>query len=240
MNLLLDIGNTRMKWAQSAGAQLSGFGAADHRGDPAGAFDSREWPKPSAVAIASVMGAAPDHALAQRIQARFGAAPRFARVEGQRAGLRVAYAEPQRLGIDRWLTLLALWSELRAPFCVASAGTALTFDAVDAHGQHLGGVIAPGLMAMQKTTLGATRFETRDLTQPYTQNLGTDTEACVRQGALHACAGLIERLGGRSAGARFLCGGDAETLRPHLENGWQHRAHLVLEGLQTLVSTPPA
>ncbi|MEK6807177.1 MAG: type III pantothenate kinase [Pseudomonadota bacterium] len=232
--LLLDIGNTRMKWALGADSQLSDFGGTDHGGDPARAIDLLERPGLSTVRIASVMGTASDQKLAEHIRTRWGVSAQFARVEARREGLRVAYAEPQRLGVDRWLMLLALWSELHAPFCVASAGTALTFDAVDANGQHLGGVIAPGLRAMQKATLGATRFETRDLTSPYTKALGTDTEACVRQGALHACAGLIERLGAHATGAKFICGGDAETLSPHLAAGWQHRPYLVLEGLLKL------
>lgn len=234
MNLLLDVGNSRLKWAVSDNGVLTGTGNAEHRGDAAGAFYSLDWPTPSSVWIASVMTASDNAKLAERIQARFKCALQFARTEKTKHGLTVAYAEAQRLGVDRWLAMLALWTETRAPFCVVSAGTALTVDAVDADGRHLGGVIAPGLLTMQKATLGHTRFETRDLSIPYTEGLGTDTEACVRQGALHAAAGLIERLAAKHPAACFICGGDAETLAPHLSGTWKIRTHLVLEGLNSL------
>lgn len=234
MNLLLDIGNSRMKWATGNGGALSGFGDTEHRGDAAGAFYSLDWPSVSAVSVASVMTADDNAKLAERIQARFGFAPVFAKTEKTKHGLTVAYREAQRLGVDRWLAMLTLWMETRSAFCVVSAGTALTFDAVDAKGQHLGGVIAPGLLTMQKATLGHTRFETRDLSIPYTEGLGTDTEGCVRQGALHAAAGLIERLATKFTGPRFIGGGDAPTLRPHLPGDWVSRPQLVLDGLNRL------
>jgi len=127
----------------------------------------------------------------------------------------------------------AAWSEACGAACVASAGTALTFDAVDAQGQHLGGVIAPGLLTMQQAVLGATRFAAAGPAQDYSEGLGRDTEACVRQGALHAGAGLVERLAARhGGGARcLLTGGDAERLLPHLGGSWSLRPNLVMEGL---------
>lgn len=231
MMLLLDIGNSRIKWAVSDGGALSGLGAVEHRGDPAGAFNSLDWPKAEAVWVAHVTGAEHEARLAQRIEARYGLAPQFARSAAQRDGLRVAYAEPQRLGVDRFLMMLALWRERRGAFCVAAAGTALTFDAVDADGRHLGGLIAAGLETHQRSVLGATRFTVRPTPQSYTGGLGQDTEGCVREAALHACLGLIERASRHREGAKVICGGDAPTLLPHLP-GWEHRPNLVLEGLQ--------
>ena len=63
------------------------------------------------------------------------------------------------------------------------------------------------------------------------RGLGTDTDACVRQGALYACAGLIERAAREAGGTRFLAGGDARTLHPHLDGRWIVKENLVLEGL---------
>ena len=138
-----------------------------------------------------------------------------------------------RLGVDRWLMMLAAWRETCGACCVVSAGTALTFDAIDARGRHQGGFIAPGLAAMLKATLGNTRFATSELGAHYTGGLGADTEACVRQGAYLAGLGAIER-GIAAAGVqgrRHICGGDAPLLLPHLAGEWRHRADLVLEGL---------
>jgi type III pantothenate kinase len=190
----------------------------------------------NAVWIAQVMGAPHEPKIASAIQGRFGLAPQFARSRDEYLGLKCAYADPSRLGVDRWLMLLAAWREQRGACCVVSAGTALTFDAVDVQGQHMGGFIAPGLAAMLKATLGSTRFATFDLDAEYDAGLGDNTEACVRQGAFLACVGAIDR--GLSttgvSGPRFICGGDAATLLPQLDGAWQHRRDLVLQGLLVL------
>jgi type III pantothenate kinase len=234
--LLLDVGNSRLKWASAGTEGLGPVGAAQHGGNPAAAAAAIDAAKPAAIWIANVTGAALGDKLAAVLKTRFGVAPGFAAVQAERAGLRVAYEQPQRLGIDRWLALLAAWTETRGPVCVVSAGTALTFDAVDAHGRHLGGVIAPGLLTMQQAVLGATRFAAAGPDQDYTDGLGADTEACVRQGALHGVAGLAQRLAARHGqGARLLLtGGDAQRLQPHLDGGWQLRPNLVMEGLLAL------
>ncbi|HUP91009.1 MAG TPA: type III pantothenate kinase [Solimonas sp.] len=232
MMLLLDVGNSRIKPALWDGTHLHAHPALAHGGQPAAALEAVPAMAPAAVWIASVTGAAHEQQLDASIRRRFGVAPRFARTEQARDGLRVAYSDPARLGVDRWLMMLALWRELRGPFGVAAAGTALTFDAVDAGGQHLGGFIAAGLAAQSQAVLGATRFPTRSLDAPYAEGLGADTEACVRQGALFAGAGALERAARRHAnGPRFLCGGDAELLLPHLDQPWTLRPQLVLEGL---------
>ena len=234
--LLLDVGNSRLKWASAAasGLGLGEGGAIEHGGNPAAAVATIGIAKADAIWIANVTGAALGDKLAGVLKTSFGVAPRFAGVQAAYAGLRVAYAEPQRLGIDRWLALLAAWTETRGAACVVSAGTALTFDAVDATGQHVGGVIAPGLLTMQQAVLGVTRFPATGPAQIYSEGLGADTDACVRQGALHAAAGMVERLAGRYASGsaqRLITGGDAARLLPHVGEGWSLRPNLVMEGL---------
>lgn len=231
MILLLDIGNTRLKWAQSDGRQLLAGGAVVHHGDPAAALVDLHLEAADDIWICHVTGAEHEGKLAAAIKKRLGVTPRFARSAMECSGLRNAYTEPTRLGVDRWLCMLALWTQTREAFCVVGAGTALTFDAVDAGGKHLGGIIAPGLSSMGSAVLGATRFEIRSADARYDDSLGRDTESCVRQGALHACTGLIERLGARHQGRRVLTGGDAETLRPFVSGAWELRPQLVLEGL---------
>jgi len=231
MTLLLDIGNTRIKWAIAKDRALGESGSDAHGGDAAQALSQIALPQSDAVWICHVMGAEQEARIADAIARRFGMPPRFARSSSELSGLRSAYAQPERLGVDRWLCMLALWDQLRAPFCFASAGTALTFDAVDASGKHLGGVIAPGLSAMQSAVLGTTRFAVSGTDHRYDDALGADTEACVRQGALHAAAGMIDRLGARYGGERFLTGGDADRLSAALAARWHPRPQLVLEGL---------
>ena len=236
MKLLIDVGNSRLKWAQAGAGRLGAGGAIEHGGDPAAAVAALPETKTEVVWIANVTGATLGEPLAVALARRYGVAPRFAAVAARHAGLAVAYAEPQRLGVDRWLCLLAAWTQARGPACVASAGTALTFDAVAAQGRHLGGVIAPGLITMQQAVLGATRFAAAGPDAAYSQGLGADTEACVRQGALHAAAGALDRLAAKygADAPRLLTGGDAEALLPPPGSGWTLRPHLVLEGLLVL------
>ncbi len=231
--LLLDVGNSRLKWAVADAAGLRFGSAIKHAGVPAVAVKEIDLETAETIWVANVTGNPLGHQLAASLEIRYGVVPQFAAVRPEYAGLRAAYAEPQRLGIDRWLCLLAAWSETRTAICVVSAGTALTFDAVDASGQHLGGVIAPGLVTMQQNVLETTRFLAARPVHEYTDGLGRDTDACVRQGALHACAGLVERLTARyGKEARcLLTGGDAECLMPHLAGNWTPRPNLVMEGL---------
>lgn len=235
--LLLDIGNSRVKWTllPALDAPLPSAKAIAHEGAPAAAIHALAAQVPAsqctAVFIAHVTGAAHEAAITQAVQTAFAVAPVFARSSAECAGLKNAYADPTRLGVDRWLAMLALWSSTHTAFCVASAGTALTFDAVDASGQHQGGVIAPGLAAMIDATLGHTRFAVGDIQLSYESGLGRDTEACVRQGALHASAGLLDRLASRHPGPPVLAGGDASVLAPLLTAPWQLQADLVLKGL---------
>lgn len=236
MKLLLDIGNSRLKWALADDGGLLRTGTAAHHGDPAAAVIELPADAPESVWVAHVTGAAHEAALTQALRQRYGLDPQFARSAAQWQGLRSAYAEPQRLGVDRWLVMAAAWAEAPSAFCVVDAGTALTIDCVDGHGQHLGGVICAGLQTQQRATLGHTRFETRHSPEHYRAQLGRDTEACVREGAFLACLGAIER--GASAigpGARrLITGGDAGLLQPHLPSGWEQRPRLVLEGLLAL------
>ena len=230
--LLIDVGNSRLKWALATGGRLSDVRAVAHHGVPARALRALRVPRVTSIWMAHVVGPH-EQQLRATLGARFGVAPRIVRTQKECAGLRVAYADASRLGVDRWLAMLALWSRARRPFCVAVAGTALTFDAVDARGRHQGGLIAPGLASAWGAVKGTTRFALKH-NPHYTRGLGADTDACVRQGALYACAGLIERAarGAQSARSRrYLAGGDARTLHAHLDGRWTLKEHLVLEGL---------
>lgn len=231
MMLLLDVGNSRIKWALADGPRLAEPGAAPHGGAPARALRTLPLPRARVVWLAHVLGPAHERKLVAAIRRRYGVVPRVVRTRKTFGGLSVAYARPARLGVDRFLAMLALWTQTRRPFCVAGAGTALTFDAVDGRGRHQGGLIAPGLTTARAAVRGATRFPLGGQPGRYPTGLGTDTDGCVRQGVLYACAGLLERAARDRRGARYLGGGDAALLRPHLEGHWNVRPDLVLEGL---------
>ena len=71
--------------------------------------------------------------------------------QAQGFGLTNAYLHPEKLGIDRWLVLIAARHFYAAPACVVDCGTAITVDLIDADGHHLGGLISAGLALMKKS-----------------------------------------------------------------------------------------
>jgi type III pantothenate kinase len=232
--LLIDVGNTRLKWAEEARGQIVAQGAIAHEGKPADALSRLECDEPDAIHVVSVAGAANELAINKVCLARWQQQPKHVRTQAEALGVRNGYAEAQRLGADRWVAMLAAWSLANGACIVADAGTALTVDVIDKSGAHLGGMIAAGLHTSEKAVLGATRFPTRDKPLTNHAGLGLDTEACVRQGAMLSCLGALDRAAATlPAAKRYLTGGDAEILLPHL-SGWEHRPTLVFEGLLRL------
>lgn len=232
MNVVdVDIGNTRLKW------RLRGSDAVAycmHGGDPANALAQVLSDTQGALCVAHVFGADVEQALRAAAATRGAREIRFARTKAEHDGMRLAYAQPQRMGVDRFLAMAALWRERRAGFVAVSAGTALTVDIVDDRGQHLGGFIAPGLHAMRTAVLDRTQFP-HAFDAPAQDQPGTDTESCVAEAALAAALGLLERVQTRHRLPGFVGGGDAATLQPFLApSAWSLREHLVLEGLAAL------
>ncbi|MGH8040961.1 MAG: type III pantothenate kinase, partial [Rudaea sp.] len=143
MKLLVDAGNTRLKWALWDGVALHGMAAV--------ANADRDWSALwrdlhgiDAIWIASVAGAAANAALERTARERFGVTPVFVASRAHGSGVHNAYAKPERLGVDRFLGLVAAHARARAAAVIAGCGTALILDAVAADGTHLGGLIAPG------------------------------------------------------------------------------------------------
>src|SRR5262249_50802807 len=123
--------------------------------------------------------------------------PEFVVVRAEQFGVRCAYADPSRLGVDRWVAVLAAHHLAPGAACVIDAGTAVTFDAVDARGQRLGGLILPGprllASALDRNTdaIGATHAPgARPLGLDL---LGKDTDTAVGNGAMLALTGALER-----------------------------------------------
>lgn len=168
MKLLIDIGNTRLKWALASTAELLETGTIFHEGEPAAKLHALPKKPVEAIWLTHVIGTDHEPAIIENLHARYGFAPRLARATESWNGLRNAYREPQRLGVDRWLAMIAAWQDAgrAAPVCVVDAGTALTADAIAQDGAHLGGIIAAGLQTQQRAVLGATHIAARDTAPP--------------------------------------------------------------------------
>lgn len=237
MKLLVDVGNTRLKWALWDGALQTGE-PLPHGGDPWTVFAAQRWPAVQEVWLSAVPRLGEAARWQAVVQASCGIAPQLPRSRAEWQGLRNVYPQPERLGIDRWLAMVAVWSHQRGPFAVLSAGTALTFDRVDREGRHLGGIIAPGYGSALASLLQVTATATPAAVPADPRGLGTSSETAIRQGALFAALGAVEHCL-RAPGADpdellVLTGGDAAKLLPQLPGVWQRRPQLVLEGLLAL------
>jgi len=246
MMLLIDVGNTRAKWAVLADGRLSGTGAVLHRGVPAadwvhgldGAAEACER-----ILVSNVAGPAVAHAIREWALSRHGFRPEFVRASREAGGIRNAYEHPEALGPDRWCGMIGAWRRVHGPLVCIAAGTAMTVDAIDASGTHLGGLIVPGRDLMIDSLLR----RTSDIAQaaqvaPPTGSgmLGRNTAAAVELGASHALAALVVRsidsVSGL-VGARprvFLGGGDATRIEPLLGLEVEVTSGLVLEGLAVI------
>ena len=198
-------------------------------------------PATQLIIVANVAGDTIEARLKELLRARAGITPELVAVRAEEHGVRCAYADPSRLGVDRWIAVLAAHHHAPGAACVVDAGTAATFDAVDAGGQHLGGLIMPGprllAAALDRNTsdIGATLAV--EETPRGLDLLGKTTDAGVGHGSWLAVAAAIDRavatvetaLGERPT--VYLTGGDASMLRGWLETEVEMRADLVLEGL---------
>ena len=152
-------------------------------------------------------------------------------------GVKNAYSEYQYLGVDRWLTLVAVRQEFKKPTVIVDIGTALTFDVLAEDGKHLGGWIAPGYQLMMQSVLENTRKVFSDREHGEHITFSDNTADGLKNGCRAALVGLIEyglkqakeKLG--TSPEVILCGGGMRHLPTPWSKRYLHRSELVLEGL---------
>ncbi|HEY6132601.1 MAG TPA: type III pantothenate kinase [Rubrivivax sp.] len=247
--LAIDIGNTRLKWAQYAspqpGAALLAHGAAfletiDELADG----DWKRIPAPKAMLGCNVAGDAVRRRVEEQLEL-WDLSPRWVVSSASGGGVVNGYDFPGRLGADRWVAQIgARWHVLAngqpRPLLVVMIGTAVTVDAIDAEGHFLGGLILPGhgimLRALESGTAGL-RVPTGDVVQ-----FPTNTSDALTSGGTYAITGAIEHMH-RQLSVRcgasprtIMTGGAAWKVAPHL--GVEHELldSLIFDGLLALQS----
>lgn len=243
--LLVDIGNSRVKWARLTGERLGKAQAADYSGWRARDFARHmigSSPKFDRILVASVAADAVTDAL--DAGARLAGVPAPERVSTRRrvCGVTIAYNDPWRLGVDRLLAMIAAHRRFAGePVCAVAIGTAMTLDLVGADGRHAGGAIipAPPLMvsSLLEGTNGIRRRAQGGAIGKGHALFGRSTRAAVEQGARYAAAAAVDRavteateLIGRKP-QLVLTGGGARDLRPLIHSAGVVVPDLVLEGL---------
>jgi len=255
MRLLVDLGNTRLRWAVLGDDGTLGRPAAVvHGGRPLEPVLDAAWSGlavPEAVLACTVAGGEAAAALAGWCRRRWGVEVMPARAAAAGWGVRNAYHEPERLGADRWAALVAARGLFPGrPVCIVDCGTAVTVDALAADGAHLGGLIAPGLALMRRAlaagTAGVAEADALGGRPQEVALLARSTRDAVTAGTLHCLAAFVARAGADVGGAlgpgtmRVLTGGDAPALLSLLDEGWRHEPALVLRGLARMALEPPA
>lgn len=236
MMLLLDIGNSRIKWALVEAGRLSPMGALDHSEMSSLQQIFARIPASSRILVSNVAG---DEVATQvrELCAVSGCPVEFVKAKSEQCGVRNGYTQPQRLGSDRWAALIAAWHDVQGACLVVSCGTATTVDALSAQGAFLGGLILPGVDMMQDSlAVGTAQIEA---TQGGLKDFPLDTADAIHSGAVRATLGAIESqfvlFSAKEAGARcVLSGGAAGKVMPHLSIPYDHVDNLVLRGLQII------
>jgi type III pantothenate kinase len=197
MILLVDVGNTRIKWALLEEGALTPQQATAHAAwtDQTGIDAFGALPRPERVLVSNVGGDRIGAIVRGASIAMWSVQPEFVVTTAEAGGVRNAYPDVWKLGVDRWLAMIGAYATQRRAVCVVSVGTAATIDGVDATGAHLGGVIVPGpdlmVESLLKNTSGiAPRAQQGDIGAGVFAN---NTLGAIRQGALHAVAALVER-----------------------------------------------
>ena len=230
---LFDLGNTRLKCAPLVDGACGEVVALAHgEADFLSKLDALLPQRGGVAHVASVVSAERTVDLLERLASRFARID-VARSQADCAGVRVAYADPSKLGVDRFLALLAAHARGDATF-VVGVGTALTLDLIDAGGQHHGGRIAPSPSLMREALHA--RAPVLPLTGGTRVDFASDTTDALASGCEGAALALVadglaaarERLG--IAPTLLLHGGGASALRSALPEAVFAPA-LVLEGL---------
>jgi type III pantothenate kinase len=251
MVLLIDAGNTRIKWAvlssQGLGVQQAdshaGWGPVQMRARvllPAGEVDR--------VVVANVGGDRIAGVIRETVQETLRLTPEFLTASTQAGGIRNGYTNPEQLGVDRWAAMIGARSLEPGPVCVVNVGTAMTVDGVDAAGRHLGGVIVPGPDLMISSLMRHTSdIAVRSQDGRLGEGLFADnTLGAVYQGAVHALVGVVDqawsalRLQSGAAPAVLLTGGAADRLERMVTMPARRIPDLVLKGLAILAQEAPS
>jgi type III pantothenate kinase len=252
MILLIDVGNTRLKWAWLDGGELSAQEVVVHRNHASEQWAAALFGPPreaTRVLVCNVAGAAMAKSMTLLAQKKFGLEPEFITARRNFGPLTNGYQDPQLLGADRWLALVGGWTRLRAALCIVDAGTAVKVDAVDAAGRHLGGLIVPGIHMMRDALFRSTSDIARaaELSSASSAGILADTTVgALYRGAIFALAGMAEHAldaivrGSGTEPALLVTGGDAELINGTLRRRGDVVPDLVLQGLAAIAATPAA
>ena len=228
--LHIDLGNSRAKWRLMSCGETQAQGIAE----PSFWEGLPITPLIDRVVLASVAQQELVDGLLAVLESRYVVPIVQLHTPAECLGLKNSYAQPERMGIDRWLAMLGAWYPRQAHMVVVDAGSALTLDVVAANGQHRGGVIIPGAALSEKALLSSTGKVRFDDPVAHALALGQSTAECVRFGIAHAQIGAIESIRDRhnlQQAQWVFTGGAGQWMREQLGGLGGYEPDLVLQGI---------
>ena len=239
MNLLIDSGNTFIKWAQQNDEVLTLVNRCRSNSlarlhDIWKCFDA-----PDRVVIANVAGESVARDITSIVRELWKIEAEFVASSLNCCGLTNSYYNPRQLGVDRWMAMAAAFQSISGPVIIVDCGTAVTIDLVNEEGLFAGGVIMPGLnTAYQSLRTGTEAVDEINSIEKDISPVAQSTEDGVAIGVLLGLVGGVERVIHEQSSqldktpAVFITGGDAEKLLPYLTIPAIIQPDLVLEGLR--------
>ncbi|CAK0775261.1 Type III pantothenate kinase [Gammaproteobacteria bacterium] len=244
--LLLDIGNSRVKWGMlDEQGKISAVASHSRLRDGIQKIAENCWSdlSPTRVIVSNVAGNSIASELREWIQERWRVKVEFLIPQTCAHGVVNAYCDPSRLGSDRWAALLGAARRQHGHLCVVDCGTAVTMDALSADNIHLGGLIIPGLGLMRDSLITSTAG-VRHTWGAEAAILARDTGSAVAGGTLYAVIALIDRVVADLAVELseevtvLITGGDGALMAPLLACHVEYQADLVLHGLAVIGNFP--
>jgi type III pantothenate kinase len=240
--LLIDIGNTCIKWATLEGEVIVSTSHCKYSvsGIALDCFNDMVT-SPTEIYMISVGSDVVEHNVGEMCRQRWDITPTRLHTDSYCAGVSNGYDNPLSLGVDRWAAMIGAYQLVGEAILVIDCGTACSADVLNQHGQHLGGAIIPGFRLMEQSLRAGTARIDVTADAHRVSGLGTTTTACIALGMAEAVFGFIagiERLAIARIGDRLtvvITGGDAPVQVPLLQSEIRYEKELIFLGMAAMV-----
>jgi len=242
INLLVDLGNSRLKWAEH-GPGLWHTDAVLLEAEDMTPLLDRMWSRlatPQQILVCSVSSPQRLRTLERWIHTHWSVTAHAVRTQVDQLGVKNRYRQPEQLGVDRWVALIGTRGLISSAACVVDCGTAVTVDALSASGEFLGGVVFPGLRLL-RASLGRGTHAIAETEGNDMNCLARSTADGVAAGTIYGLTGAVERLINEfrqtlgDTMQTVMTGGDATLLSARLHVKTRHVPDLVLQGLARII-----
>jgi type III pantothenate kinase len=246
MKLLIDAGNSRLKWAKLSTQCTFASEAIPHTGNTIVLLENLLLThRPQQLVIVHVLGQIFEQQI-QKLTTAFSISLLIVHSHSSAYGIRTQYQDASKLGADRFVAMLAAYQLYQQACIVIDCGTAITIDAVNHLGIHIGGIIFPGLQLCQNSLIN--KAQNLQASTSYQQNdqdgmsiFATQTAQGIHSGCYYGLSAMIDGICNKMEQTlqqrvnRILCGGDATHIYMELQSRpYVLKPDLVMSGLQLI------